>query len=102
MDLLGVKKYGYQNDGTQDWLPENIVEIEQKNYLAVTEKISKNARYPFLTLRIFNHVIAGIDTEGKAHICARQLAKKLDANYDTVTKCLKYLREIGVMGVEKK
>ena len=83
------------------WLPENIVEIDQHSILSITEKICKEGRYPQLALRIFMHLIAGIDTKGKAHISARHLSKKLDVHYDTVTKCLKYLREIGAVALEK-
>jgi len=47
------------------------------------------------------HVIAGIDAGGCIHICARQLSKEMEVNYDTVTKCLKYLREIQVLRIER-
>ena len=85
-------------------LSKDIVEIEQQCLFYLTEKIckDKNCRYPQLTLRILNHVIAGIDVEGRMFICARQLAKAMEVNYDTVTKCLKYLREIGVIRFERQ
>ena len=83
------------------WLPENTVEIEQRNLLLVTEKICTSCRYPLLAIRLLIHVIAGIDATGKVHISARHLSKTMNVHYDTVTKCLKYLREIGVMSIEK-
>ncbi len=78
----------------QQWKAGNIVEIERKNFLSVVENICTQSRYPLLALRIFIHIICGIDSGGEVHISARQMAKKLDAHYDTVTKCLKHLREI--------
>jgi NADH/NAD ratio-sensing transcriptional regulator Rex len=65
------------------------------------KKSAITAVTPLLALRLLIHIIAGIDADGKIHICARQLSKKLDVNYDTVTKCLKYLREIGAMRIER-
>ena len=86
---------------TAHWSPENTLEIEQANLLATTEKICTQSRYPLLALRIFLHIVCGIDANGQIHISARQMAKRLDAHYDTVTKCLKYLREIGVITIER-
>ena len=57
----------------------------------------KNCRYPQLTLRILNHIFAEIDKDNKWAISPRYVANRLDVNYDTVTKCLKYLRIINVL-----
>ena len=90
-------------EGDKLWSPENIVQIEQQSLVYLTEKIcrDKKCRYPQLSLRILMHVIAGIDAGGCIHICARQLSKEMEVNYDTVTKCLKYLREIQVLRIER-
>jgi hypothetical protein len=91
------------NSNREHWQPKHTVEIEQENLLCITEQICQHShcRYPQLALRLMLHMIAGIDTEGRVHVCARQLAKTLGVHYDTVTKCLKYLREIGVLGIER-
>ena len=57
----------------------------------------ENCRYPKLTLRILFHILADIDTENKWEVSPRNVAKRLDSNYDTVTKCLKYLRSIKAL-----
>ena len=101
MEFCRIEHNQSQNNGEQQWLPENIVEIERENLLSLTETICKNCRYPLLALRLLIHVIAGIDAEGRIYISARQLAKKLDVHYDTVTKCLKYLREIGALRIDR-
>jgi hypothetical protein len=82
---------------------ENIVEIEPMTLRSIAEKICKNdrCRYPLLALRLLIHVITGIDGSGKIYISARQLSKSLDVHYDTVTKCLKFLREIEVLRIER-
>lgn len=81
----------------------NVVEIEPQSFRYIVDKICKNAdcRYPLLALRLLVHVITGIDASGKVYLSARQLAKSLDVHYDTVTKCLKYLREIEVLKIER-
>ncbi len=85
------------------WLPENTVEIDQKVLQEVSEKIcrDKKCRYPLLALRILVYAISEMDSNGKMDICARKLAKNLDVNYDTVTKCLKYLRQIEVLSIKQ-
>ncbi len=90
-------------NGSVAWLPENTIKVERQNLLSLTEKICKDkkCRYPQLALRILIHVIAGVDTEGMIPISARQLSKTLEVNYDTVTKCLKYLRETEVLQIER-
>ena len=102
MDSDTIENNEPQN-GDQYWLPENIVEIEQHYLVFITEKICKDkkCRFPQLALRILIHVIAGLNTEGRMNICARQLSKAMGVNYDTVTKCLKYLREIDVLRIER-
>ena len=57
----------------------------------------ESCRYPKLTLRILNHILADIDRENKWEASPRNVAKRLDSNYDTVTKCLKYLRSINAL-----
>lgn len=86
-----------------EWSSENIVEVECHQLLQVTETICTDemCRYPQLALRILIHVIAGIDKEGGVYISAKQLANKLGVNYNTVSKCLKYLRKIGVLKPKK-
>lgn len=88
---------------TATWSPENIVEIERNQLLQLTETICTDhaCRYPQLALRILIHVITGIDTEGGVYISAKQLAGKLGVNYNTVSKCLKYLRQMGVLRLEQ-
>nr|WP_322624516.1 hypothetical protein [uncultured Flavobacterium sp.] len=83
------------------WAPENIVEIDQKNLQLITEHICKRCRYPLLALRLFLHVLCNIDAQGRVSINARHLSKRLDVNYDTVTKALKFLREINVLAIER-
>ena len=83
------------------WNPKNVVEIEQKNLESLVDRICRQCRYPFLTLRILLYVFANIDADGSIHISARQLSKKLDVHYDTVTKSLKYLREIGFLTFDR-
>lgn len=81
------------------WNPENIVQVNRQNIIAITEKIctDKNCKFRQQALRIFVHLIASIDKECKVAINAKQLSKKLDVHYDTVSKCLKYLRNIEVL-----
>jgi len=82
---------------------ENTVEIEPKSFQYIVDKICRNneCRYPLLALRLLLHVITRADSTGKIYISARQLSKSLDVHYDTVTKCLKYLREIEVLCIER-
>jgi DNA-binding transcriptional regulator YhcF (GntR family) len=101
VDFFRTINNGHQNSDNPHWNPENIVEIEQKNLRAVVEQICKQCRYPLLALRLLLHVITGIDHNGRIDISARQLSRKMDVHYDTVTKCLKYLREIGVLRIER-
>jgi len=85
------------------WQAGKIVQFNQQNILLVSEKISndKNCKFRQAALRIFNHLLANMNSEGKVAINARQLSKTMDIHYDTVTKCLKYLREIEVIKIEK-
>lgn len=87
----------------QHWLPENTVEIERKALRQVADRIcqSGECRYPLLALRLLIYVITGVDANGKICLSSRQLSKKMNAHYDTVNKCLKYLKEIGVLQAEK-
>ena len=103
MGLHKIENQGCLHKGKIQWPLEHIAEIEQENLRAIADKIcQKNeCRYPLLALRLLIHIITGIDTEDRIYISARQLSKALDAHYDTVTKCLKYLREIGVIRIEK-
>ncbi len=84
-------------------LPYNVVWVDHHKLFYLTERIShdQRCRYPQLTLRILINAIAGMDTDGKIYICARQLSKIMDVHYDTVTKCIKYLREIEVLRIER-
>ena len=86
------------------WLPENTVEIDQAVLREITEKIctDKKCRYPLLALRILLHAICEMDSNGRVYICAKKLAAKLDVNYDTITKCIKYLRVSDILTIEKR
>lgn len=102
MDFFRKIEKGDKLEGhSQNWSPENTIEIERKNFLSVVENICKQSRYPLLTLRIFIHIICGIDGDGQAHFSTRQMAKTLDAHYDTASKCIRFLKEIDVLRVEK-
>ncbi|MBN8669503.1 MAG: MarR family transcriptional regulator [Chitinophagales bacterium] len=78
-------------------MPDTIIEVDQHALRIASEIICTECRYPLLALRIFIHVLCGINEYGHISISARHLAKKLDVNYDTVTKCLKFLRENGLI-----
>lgn len=82
---------------------ENVVEIDREALASITSQICQpgNCRYPLLALRILIHVISGIDDKGQIPISARQLSKSMNVHYDTVCKTLKYLREIGVLQIER-
>jgi hypothetical protein len=99
MELCGVEANYDEKNGTR----ENSLEIERKTLFYFSEKIcrDKKCRYPQLAMRILIHVMAGVDNDGKIYICARRLSQAMDAHYDTVTKCVKYLREIGVLRKER-
>ncbi len=101
MNLPKTENNLFQNDGISQWSPEHVVEIEQRNLRATVDKICKQCRYPLLALRLLLYVITGIDQQGRIDISARHLSKKMDVHYDTVTKALKYLREIGVLRIER-
>ena len=85
------------------WLLENIIEIDQLALKEITERIctDKKCRYPLLALRILIHAICEMDSNGRVYICAKKLAAKLDVNYDTITKCIKYLRVSDILSIEK-
>lgn len=102
MEFYELKNHNSPNSD-KHCLPQNTVEIEQKSLFVLAEKIcnDEKCRYPQLALRILMHVIAGIDAEGRVQINARLLSKEIKVNYDTVTKCLKYLREIEVLRLER-
>lgn len=97
----------YINYSTQVILPATDFHEHQKNVLLVnpqslvryTEQICNddNCKYPQLTLRILNHVFAEMDTRNRWNVSARQLSKRFDVHYDTITKALKYLRSINVI-----
>lgn len=82
---------------------DTIIEIEAHGLDSIVTQISdsEQCRYPLLALRLFLHIITKIDTRGRVYISARQLAKKLGVHYDTVTKALKYLRQIGLLKQER-
>jgi hypothetical protein len=101
VDFYSNKKNECQPSGMPQWLPENMIEIEQRNLRSVVETICNQCRYPLLALRLLIHVITGIDADGRIDISARQLSKTMDVHYDTVTKCLKYLREIEAIRIER-
>ncbi len=102
---MKVREVEYQGhlENRQTWLPENIIEIEKKSLCCIVEKICQHerCRFPLLAVRILIHTITSIDANGRVYISARQLSKSLDVHYDTVTKCLKFLREIQVLQMEK-
>ena len=75
--------------------PESLVRYAE---LICTDE---NCRYPQLALRILIHIMAEIDNHNKWTVSARQIAKRFNVHYDTVTKCLKYLRSINVIRTEK-
>lgn len=97
----------YINYATEVILPATDFQEHQKNVLLVnpqslvryTEQIcnDENCKYPQLTLRILNHVIAEMDAKNKWSVSARQFSKRFDVHYDTTTKALKYLRSINVI-----
>lgn len=93
----------FQKDASPDIPSPRIMEIEQVSLRTVVEQITENnqCRYPLLALRILLHAITKIDTHGRVYISARHLSKSLDVHYDTVTKCLKYLREIEALRLER-
>lgn len=80
---------------------KHTVELDAKALLSLTEKICQpgECRYPLLALRIIIHVIGGIDTNGQISLSARHLAKTMNVHYDTVCKCLKFLKKIGVLEI---
>ena len=85
------------------WQPESIIQVNQQYILLISEQISndKNCKFRQAALRIFTHLLASIDNEGKVSINARQLSKNLGVHYDTTTKCIKYLKVIDVIKTEK-
>ena len=84
--------------------PKGLLVVNPDSLVRYTEIIctDKNCRYPHLTLRILNHIFAELDKEKKWAVCPRYVSDSLGANYDTVTKCLKYLRSIDVLRIEKE
>ena len=89
------------NNASEDFCLDNIIEVESKNLQEITDKICGQCRYPLLALRLLIYFITGIDNNGVIQISARQLSRKMNVHYDTVTKCLKYLREIEVIRLKK-
>lgn len=73
--------------------------INPESLIRYTEIIctDENCRFPQLALRILNHVFSEIDKENKFTVNARRISKQFGVHYDTVTKCLKYLRSIGLI-----
>ncbi len=99
-----VEHHSYKNNNDNlNFSQENAVEIEQKNLRLLVEHICRGdqCRYPLLTLRLLIHLITGIDSNGLTYISARQLSKSMDVHYDTITKCLKYLRNIEAIAIKK-
>lgn len=85
-----------------------ITEIDKKqilinsaNLTRYTELIctDKKCRYPQLALRLLNHIIAEVDNNNIWLSSARQISERFNVHYDTVTKCLKYLRSINVIKI---
>ena len=87
----------------QQWKPESIIQINQRYVFMISEKISrdKNCKFRQLALRIFTNILASMDNDGKVSINARLLSSQLDVHYDTVTKCIKYLKSIDVIKTER-
>ena len=83
---------------------KNFVLVNPEKLIRFTEKIctDENCRYPQLALRIMNHILAEMDYDNKWKISARQISKRFGVHYDTVTKCLKYLRSIELIKPEEK
>ncbi len=100
---MKVREFDYQGC-VKEWPTENVVEVEKKSLRYIVEKISRNGecRYPLLAIRILVHAITSVDGSGKTYMSARQLSKSLDVHYDTVTKCLKYLRQINALSYDKE
>jgi len=99
-------QYFFDNFGSnilQAWQPEKTIKVNQENILLISEKIStdENLKFHQAALRIFNFLIASVDNDCKVVISARHLSKKLGISYDTVTKCLKYLKMIKVLKTGK-
>jgi hypothetical protein len=83
------------------WPPENIIEVKQQTLQKVADRICEQCRYPLLGLRLLLYVMAHIDEQGRVFINARHLSKRLNVHYDTLTKALKFLREIGVLKIDR-
>ena len=83
---------------------KNFVLVNPEKLIKYTEKIctDENCRYPQLALRLMNHILAEMDNNNKWNISARQIAKRFGVHYDTVTKCLKYLRAIELIKPTEK
>jgi len=101
---MKVQEISYQGrfQSPPQWLPDNTIEVNKGFLREIVDKICSNegCRYPLLALRILIHVITSIDDANRVYISARHLSKTLDVNYDTVTKCLKYLRSIEVLQLD--
>lgn len=84
--------------------PEHIIEIERRQLVRIVELICTDSacRFPQLTLRVLLHLMAMVDAQNRVHVSAKQLAHTLGVHYKTLTKCLKYLRRIGVVQLEQK
>ena len=102
MKVLQAAYQGRIQDRNQ-WPDENVIEVDKKSLHGIVEAISRSGdcRYPLLAIRILIYAITSVDGNGKTYISARQLSKSLDAHYDTVTKCLKYLRAIDVLELDR-
>lgn len=94
-----VTRYGKLDSKEPRQQEDDIVEIEQKKLRMIAETICTQSRYPLLALRLLIYVITGIDENGRIDISARHLSKKMDVHYDTITKCLKYLRETEILRI---
>jgi len=83
---------------------EDVIGIEKKSLRSIVETICKNpqCRYPLLTLRLLIHIITETDKDGRIYLSPRQLSKLMGTHYDTVTKCLKYLRIVGVLSFDRE
>ena len=101
MNLKEIRNKIVSHSSDSSYLPGTTIEIEPATLLSITEKICQQCRYPLLALRLLIYMICEMDAHGRICISARRLSKSLDVHYDTVTKCLKYLREIGVVRIER-
>ena len=73
----------FGSNSFHQWQPENIIQVNQQYILLISEQISndKNCKFRQAALRIFTHLLAIIDNEGKVSINARQLSRNLGVHW---------------------